>query len=307
MKDFSHILNPNEASLELSQYFAKVCGKCGGMCCSYNISPIDHNFTLSYNLNEDNMVVLKKALILSKDYRIKFFRNVIQSLKYFEKKGFGKGLPDYVRTNKFSLRAIVKAYRLINKRIDAYNAAILRDDPLDMNYKVINDCLFLIPRFGCILGEHRPFTCVTAFRNCFVELELSRYVESRVHKVNDERELLKYLREDFRLGEHTLPRVIIGGSSDFIKKATLLATGKKTASVGDLTDFQLAVLCDFITFPFSKPHKCIEDRIEQSKFYIMKKIKEPPSLTFADSLTFGVSDNSFNFGLDYVEVFEIVG
>lgn len=307
MKDFSHILNPNETSLKLSQYFAKVCGKCGGMCCSYNISPIDHNFSLSYNLNEDNIVVLRKALILNRDYRMKFFRNVLRSLKYFARKGFGQGLPHYVKANKFSLRAIVKAYRIINKRIDAHNAAVLKDDPLDMNYRTISDCLFLIPRFGCILGEHRPFTCVTAFRRCFTELELSQYVESRVHRVKDEAELLEYLREDFRLGEHTLPRVIIGATQDFKKKAALLATGKKTASVGVLTYFQLAVLCDFITFPFSKPHECIEDRIEQNKFYIMKKIKDPPSLTFADSLTLCISDNSFDFGLDYVEVFEIVG
>lgn len=238
---------------------------------------------------------------------MKFFRNVMRSLRYFAKKGFGQGLLTYVKASKFSLRSIVKAYRKINERIDAHNAAVIKDDPLDMGYRTINDCLFLIPRFGCILGEHRPFTCVTAFRKCFTELELSQYVRSRVHRVNDEEELLEYIYEDFRLGEHTLPRVIIGGSPNFREKAASLAAGKKTTSVGDLTYYQLAVLCDFITFPFSKPHESIEDRIDHRKFYLMKKIKDPPLLTFADSLTEGIADNSFDFGLDYVEVFEIVG
>lgn len=307
MKDFSHILNPDEAAIKQSQYYAQVCGRCGGMCCTYNISPIDHKFPLSYNLNEDNIVILKKALILNRDFRLKFFRNVIRSLRYFSKKGFGRGLLKYVKANKFSLRAIVKAYRKINQQIDAHNKEVTKDDPFDLCYRSFTDCLFLIPGFGCILGEHRPFTCVTAFRKCFSELELFSYVESRVHKVKEECELLEYLREDYRLGEHTLPRVIIGASQDFINKASLLTAGKKTACVGDLTYFQLAVLCDFVTFPFSKPVESIKDRIDPDKFYIMKKIKDPPLLTFADSLNMGVSDNSFDFGLDYVEVFEITG
>lgn len=307
MKDFSHLFVPNEVSLRLSQYYAKVCSRCGGMCCSYNISPINHNVSLDYNMNEDNIMVLRKALILQKDFRIKFFKNVIRSLKYFSKKGFGKGLLKYVRDNKYSLRAIVKAYRRINEAIDEHNAAVTRDDLLDMGNRSVSDCLFLIPGFGCILGEHRPFTCLTAFRRCFGELELNEYVESRVHRVEDEDELLDYLREDFRLGEHTLPRVIIGGAPGFREKVERMATGRKMAEVGALSNFQLAVLCDFITFPFSKPHECIADRIEQKKFYILKKIKDSPVITLADSITAGGGDDSFDFGLDYVEVFEIKG
>ena len=306
MKDFSELFTSNESSKKLSQYFSSVCGKCKGMCCTYNMSPVDHNYSLKNNLTDDTVIILKKALILSKDYRKRFFTNVSRSLRYFEKKGYGKGLLDYVKRNKYSLKTIFKAYRLINEKIERYNEEAEKAYASGGDYDPINDCLFLIPGWGCIMEEYRPYTCITAFRKCFKKLDLFDFVESKINDIKNPELLGQYLKEDFRIDEHTLPKIIIGASHEQKKTILKLIRGKKTTSTGELTYKQLALLADFITFPFMKPPECLKGMINQAVFYIFKKIKDPPPITFVESITPGEKDDSFEFGLDFVQVFKII-
>jgi len=304
MKDFSDILARNESSKKLGEYFAKICGKCGGMCCSYNISPISNYMPLSFVMSDENIIVLRKALILHRDFRKRFFRNLRSSLAYFRKRGFGKGLYNYIKRNKFSLLSIVKAYRRMCRRIDVHNEQVTREDIYDLEGRGINDCILLIPGRGCILEEYRPYTCVIAFRKCFRKLDLFDFVKSSILYAN-EKMLMEYLWHDFRLGEEARPKIIIGASNGFKKRVSKFTPEKRPAHFDELSYYQLTRLADFIVLPFHKIPDCMKGLIDIDIFYLMRSVKDPPLLTFVDRLYPGDRDNSFEFGLDYTQLFEI--
>lgn len=305
MKDFSRLFQRNETKERLSVYYGSVCAKCGGMCCSYNISPVQYTNTLNANLSDDNMIILKKALLLRKDLRKRFLFNVRRSLTYLEKAGFGKGLLDFAERNRFSLKSIVKAYMLVDKKIAAYNRSILKKDPLDMNNRAVNECIFLLPGKGCILDDCRPFTCVTAFRKCFKKLTLFDYVEGNTHRGTEE-EILAYIRADFRIDQEiTKPKIIVGASEDLKKKLTKIYREKKPGYFKTLTFDQLAKLADFVVIPFSRIPACLKGMIDRKIFYFEITVKDPPAIIFVDEITQGEPDDSFDFGLDYVQLFEV--
>ncbi len=304
LPDFSHLFVPNNANLNLKKYYAKVCGRCGGMCCSFNISPVDFRYSLGWNMNNDNIRIVRKGLMLCRDYRKRFTENVKLSLNYLESRGFGVGLSDLVEQHKFSLKAVIKAYMIIHREIENYNNRITAADKFDSEYRAIRDCFFLIPGRGCVFEEYRPFTCVTAFRKCFRELKLFEFVESRINEAEAD-ELFEYIRLDFELGGASKPRIIINADEKLKKNLSKLLKEKLPGHFGKLTYFQLAKLADFITYPFYKEPDCLDGMLEEKIFYFAHKVKDAPLITFVDNLEEGESNSNFEFGLDYVQVFRV--
>lgn len=244
---------------------------------------------------------------MHRDFRRRFFRNIHKSLLHLERKGFGKGLFPYIKRNKFAFKAIVKAYMRIDREINDYNTKILKKDPLDMVGKVISDCFMLIPGKGCVLEEYRSFTCKTAFRNCFKGLDLYDYVEANTYRVS-EKDLFDYVRSDLIIDrESTLPKIIIGADDTLKEKLSVLTPEHKPGLFNKLSYYQLARLGDYVAIPYLKIPDCLEDVLEPtiSAFFPYKNVKDSPPLVFVDEIHRGDPDNSFNFGLDYVQLFRI--
>jgi len=307
IRDFSHLFVPDSTKIKIAEYYASVCSRCGGMCCSYNTSPIHAEFSLPTNMMDENIVILKKGLILHKDFRRRFFRNIRKSFFHLETKGFGKGLLQYIDKNKFSLKAIVKAYMRVDREINDYNRRMYEKDPLDMAGRVISDCFLLIPGKGCVLEEYRPFTCKTAFRKCFAELNLFEYVEANTFRVN-EKDLFDYIRADLIIDEDsTLPKIIIGASDLMKENISKLKPDETPAFFRRLSYFQLANLADYVAIPYLKMKACLKDIIKPSisAFFPYEGVKVAPHLVFIDEIYPGDPDNSFDFGLDYAQLFRV--
>lgn len=303
--DFSDILKPGEANKAVAEYYARVCSRCGGLCCSFNTSPVMCEFSLAANLEDENIIILKKALILHADFKNRFHKNITASIKYFQRLGIGKKALSLLREKKFSLPVIVQIYRLLDRQIKQYNKKVYRVDRYDMRGRAYSDCLFLIPGKGCIMEEYRPYTCKTAFRKCFPLLKLSDYVQANTLTAAPGR-LYEYIKSCYQIDpEIALPRIIVGAKSELKKKLSRLLKDHKPATFKKLSYYQLAQLADFISFPFMKVPRCMDDLIDYERFYIMGNIKDPPPLILVDEIYPGTQSKDFDFGLDYVQLFKV--
>jgi hypothetical protein len=247
---------------------------------------------------------VRKALILCKDFKQRFIANVRRSLTFLETKGFGKGVLSLVEQHGFTLKAIIKAYMIVHKDIENFNRQVYQQDENDSEYRAIRDCFFMIPGYGCIFDEYRPFTCVTAFRKCFRDLQLYDFVEAKINEV-DADELYRFIRLDLKMSQSAKPRIIINADENLKAKLTPLQRDRQPGQFESLTYYQLTRLADFMTYPFYPEPKCLEGLIKESIFYLMGKVKDTPLIVFVDKLEKGELNNDFEFGLDYVQVFRI--
>ncbi|MCE1246698.1 MAG: hypothetical protein LWY06_08645 [Firmicutes bacterium] len=304
LPDFSHLFKDNETRIHLRKYYGKVCGRCGGMCCSYNISPVDFRFSLLHNMENDNIIIVRKAMILCRDFKERFIRNVKRSLAAHASKGFGTGLANLVEKHGYSLKSIIKAYMIINSEIEAHNNKVLAADKYDSGFQAIRDCFFMIPGYGCIFEEYRPFTCVTAFRKCFRELNLFDFVDAKINEA-EAGDLFDFIKHDLMLSITVKPTIIINAGSELKEKLFELYPSRKPGYFEKLTYFQLAKLADFITYPFYPQPECLQGLINENIYYFIGRVKDAPPFTFVDTLEKGEPNSNFEFGLDYVRAFRI--
>ncbi len=302
--DYSDLFKPNESKKRLSQYAWDICNKCGGMCCAYNTSPISHDFSLSANMEDINLIQLKKALALHGDFKKRFQNNIMALLEHFNKKGFGRGMADFVRNHDFSLEAVVQALWKVDREIDNYNRVIIKQAPANQKSDIYSDCLLLLPDYGCVLEEYRPYTCKTAFRKCFTHLSLEDYILSNIHRGPAET-IYQYLKESLDIDrERTVPVFIISSDQDFTRRVRELYNGLRQTHVPGLTYYQLALLGDFTSLPFIGVPGEIKHLIRRQDYYFQDKVKDPPVMTIIDAVKPGEGGDDYTFGLEYVICFE---
>ncbi|MFP4498736.1 MAG: hypothetical protein ACLFQV_11035, partial [Vulcanimicrobiota bacterium] len=194
----------------------------------------------------------------------------------------------------------------IQGEVEKMNNALSKIDKEDVDNFGYSDCLFLIPGQGCILEEFRPHVCVTAFRNCFKQLQLYDFVDANIFEVNEE-DLYKYFRADFEISRKvTRPKIVIGASENFRKKTEKYFPNRGLGHIEELSYYELALLADFIVLPFSTLPGDMQGKINRAEFYLFNKIKDSPPVTFIEKLERGTSNNKFDFGLDYCQLFKIV-
>lgn len=304
--DFSKEFQSNQYRIKTGQYCGKICARCGGMCCAFNTSPISNQFSLPINFEDDNVIVGKKMFHLHEDFRKKFVDNMKKLMAHFEKKGFGKGLVKDLEKSGFDYETCMKILWVIEGEITRYNYKVYEKDPYNDEGKIYNDCLFLIPGQGCIMEQYRPFTCITAFRKCFPSLDLFNFTLGNVHKITENR-LYEYVKANLKINSQGfVPALIIGAPPQLQNALAELFIEVKTSQIDELSIHQLALLADFITYPFRKLHKSLNKALNKEEFYIAKRIKDPPPFTFINRIYEGEKSFDFSFGMDYVQCFEVI-
>ncbi len=282
---------------KLSDYYKSICGKCNGMCCSYNISPVSFYVPLDILFEKDDLVILKKALTFDQAFKKKFKENVKISLKYLINKNFGRDFFSYLEENDYDVKSFVTVYRGIDARINQFNEKM---ESTDRYSERNSDCFFLIPGKGCILEDYRPLVCKIAFRYCFKSLDIYEFVESHVRYVNGD-DFLTYLERDISINSRIIiPKILIGADEYFKENCRkLLKEDMKVIELEKISYSELAMLADFITGPFRKPFievRCVNVSMDLRYIY---------PLVFIHELFEGEKVKNFGFGLECVEVFII--
>ena len=280
---------------KLSDYYKSICGKCNGMCCSYNISPVSSFVPLDLLFEKDDLVILKKALTFDCSFREKFRKNVKISLKYLIDKNFGRDFFSYLEENDYDVKSFVTVYRGIDARINQFNEEM---ESTDRYNERNSDCFFLIPGKGCILEDYRPLVCKIAFRYCFKSLDLYEFVESHIRYVNGN-DFLSYLERDIAINSRIIiPKILIGADEHFKEDCKKLLEEDMTFIELEKISYQeLTLLADFITGPFRKPF------IEVGGMNVSIDLQYIYPFVFIDTLFEGEKVKNFGFGLECVEIF----
>jgi len=297
ISDFSHILEPGMHRQKLQEYYASICAPCGGLCCAFNSSPVSSEVSLKVNLLDEYLVILAKALALHQRFRVRFVQNMRLLLARFRQAGFEAEEGEMERD---PLHSAVQALFDVAVQIEDYNRKTREEGG-----KPYSHCLFLNPDRGCIMEEYRPYHCITAFRNCFAGLDLHLFINGAIRQATGV-SLLAYTSASLAMGRRgVLPMVLIGADRQTRRGMEELFSQRSLPAAGRLSHHQLALLADFITYPFTEMPRELKGVIGEDGFYFMGRVKDPPPVVFVEEIYPGPAPDDFRFGLDYVQCFRV--